>query len=145
MVSPEEIISYTAGSSTGMSSGRMSTPSRCIMSRVSRITVSVRRPRKSIFSRPSRSMVPMGYWVVMTSSLRCRGTYSITGLPVISTPAAWVEAWRGMPSRVMAMSIRRLTSGFSSYMLCSKGEMRRAFSSVMPRSKGTALATASVS
>ena len=62
------------------------------MSSVSRMTVRVRRPRKSIFRRPSRSSVPMGYWVVMTLSLVCKGTYSVTGLAVMSTPAAWVLA-----------------------------------------------------
>ena len=37
------------------------------------ITFSVRRPRKSIFKRPSASTVPMGNWVVITSSLVCSG------------------------------------------------------------------------
>ncbi len=144
-VSPLEIISYTAGSSRGISSGFISMPCIRSISSVSRMTVSVRRPRKSIFNRPSRSMVPIGYCVVMTSSLRCRGTYSVTGLPVISTPAAWVEAWRGIPSSVMAVSISRCTSGCSSYIVRSMGESVSAFSSVMPRSNGTAFATASVS
>ena len=144
-VSPAEIISYTAGSSRGMSSGFMSMPCSRSISSVSRMTVSVRKPRKSIFSKPRRSIVPIGYCVVMTSSLRCKGTYSITGLPVISTPAAWVEAWRGIPSSVMAVSISRCTSGCSSYMVLRSGESVSAFSSVMPRSKGIAFATASVS
>ena len=40
----------------------------------SRITVRLRRPKKSIFSRPSSSMVVMVYWVTMVSSFRDRGT-----------------------------------------------------------------------
>ena len=144
-VSPRLIISYTLASSSGISSGFISTPASRIMSSVSRITVSVRSPRKSIFSRPSRSIVPIGYWVVITSSFRCSGTYSITGFPVISTPAAWVEAWRGMPSRVIAVSISSFTFGSSSYICRRDGERFSAFSSVIPRSIGTALATASVS
>ena len=73
-VSPWEIISYTAGSSMGMSWGVRLTPRFFSRSRVSRMTVRVRRPRKSILSRPSFSMLPIGYWVVMTPSLVCRGT-----------------------------------------------------------------------
>ena len=90
-------------------------------------------------------MVPMGYWVVITSSFRCSGTYSITGLPVIRTPAAWVDACRGMPSSVIAVSISSFTRGCSSYICRRDGERFSAFSSVIPRSMGTALATASVS
>ena len=46
----------------------------------------------------------MGYWVVMTLSLVCKGTYSVTGLAVMSTPAAWVLAWRGIPSNKREVS-----------------------------------------
>ena len=144
-VSPWEIISYTEGSSSGISSAFMSMPASRIMSSVSRITVRVLSPRKSIFSRPSLSMVPIGYWVVMTSSLRCSGTYSTTGFPVISTPAAWVEACLGMPSSVRAVSISCFTRGCSSYICLSMGEIVSALVSVIPRSNGIALATASVS
>ena len=67
--------------------------------------VRFRRPRKSIFSRPSSSRVVMIYWVTGTPSLVARGTYSYTGLLVMTTPAAWVEAFRGIPSRAMAVSM----------------------------------------
>ena len=40
----------------------------------SSMTVRLRRPRKSIFSNPSSSMVVMVYWVTMVSSFRDRGT-----------------------------------------------------------------------
>ena len=39
-------------------------------------TVRLRRPRKSIFSRPSSSSVTIVYWQTMDSSFRARGTYS---------------------------------------------------------------------
>ena len=59
----------------GISSGRISAlPSARIISRLSPITLSVRRPRKSIFKRPNDSSVVMGNWVVITASLVCRGT-----------------------------------------------------------------------
>ena len=128
-----------------MSSGFKWTPRWAIMSRVSRITVRVRRPRKSIFKRPSFSMMPMGNWVVITSSFFCRGTYLTAGSRVISTPAAWVEAWRGMPSSVRAVSIRRFTRSSVSYMSRSSLFWSMAFSSVMSRAMGTALATVSTS
>ena len=74
-VSPREIIAYTPGSSMGMSSGFMSGPPFSFtISSASPMTFSVRSPRKSIFKRPSASSVPMGNWVVITSSLVCSGT-----------------------------------------------------------------------
>ena len=105
------------------------------------MTVSVLRPRKSIFNRPSRSSVPMGYWVVMTSSLSCNGTYSVTGLAVMSTPAACVLAWRGMPSRVSDVSSSRRTCGSLSESCRSWGLISIALVSVMSSAKGMALAT----
>ena len=48
----------------------------------------------------------MVYWVTTLSSFLARGTYSYTGRWVMTTPAAWVEAWRGMPSRARAVSMR---------------------------------------
>ena len=74
-VSPSEIILYTPGSSRGMSSLlKGSAPASTAMAIESMMTLSVRRPRKSIFRSPSASSVPMGNWVVTTSSLVCRGT-----------------------------------------------------------------------
>ena len=53
------------------------------------ITVSVVRPRKSIFSRPIFSIDFMSYAVTMASSLvRVTGTSSVSGLGAITTPAA---------------------------------------------------------
>ena len=66
------------------------------------ITVSVRSPRKSILRRPIFSTAPMSYWVVTSSLCRlvaaARSRRARVG--VMTTPAAWVEAWRDSPSRV---------------------------------------------
>ena len=114
-VSPSEIILYTPSSSMGMSSLSQTVPPPArTISMVSMMTFSVRSPRKSIFRRPSASTVVMGNCVVITSSLVCSGQYSTTGSAVISTPAAWVDALRGMPSSLRAMSMsRRTASSFS--------------------------------
>ena len=55
------------------------------------------KAQKSIFTSPSSSRVFMGNWVEIRSSLRYRGTVC-DGAVEITTPAAWVDAWRGMPS-----------------------------------------------
>ncbi len=60
-------------------------------------TVRFLSPRKSILRRPSSSSVVIWYWHTTDSSFFASGTYSYTGFSVITTPAAWVEAWRGMP------------------------------------------------
>ncbi len=84
------------------------------MSCAFRMTERFRRPRKSIFSRPSSSSVVMVYCVTTESPFLASGTYSATGLSVMTTPAAWVEALRGMPSNCFAMSIRLWTCGSES-------------------------------
>ena len=66
--------------------------------------VNVRRPKKSIFKRPSSSKVVMGNWVTSTPSLLCRGTTVSRGTPEMTTPAAWVELCRGSPSSFMDRS-----------------------------------------
>ena len=73
-VSPSEIMAYTPASSKGMSSVLIFGPPPCSTSAsVSMMTFSVRRPRKSIFNRPSASTSPIGNWVVITSSFICSG------------------------------------------------------------------------
>src|ERR671932_1267076 len=55
-------------------------------------------PRKSILSRPILARLSALYWVIRLASLRevaWRGVYSVSGSRAITTPAAWVEAWRG--------------------------------------------------
>ena len=106
-------------------------------------TVRFRSPRKSIFRRPSSSRVVMTYWHTTASSFFARGTYSYTGRLVMTTPAAWVEAWRGIPSRALAVSMSFFTCSSVSY--CSRRglDRDRAEARVMCRELGTCLAMAS--
>ena len=48
-------------------------------------------------------------WVTGRPSLVDSGTYSVAGSRVMTTPAAWVEAWRGMPSTFSEVSISSCT------------------------------------
>ena len=145
---PSAIMWKLSASSSGMVSTRKpGSVSRTILAASSR-TVRFRRPRKSIFSRPSSSRVVIWYWVTTDSSLVARGTYSQTGFSVMTTPAACVEAWRGMPSSAIAVSSRRLTAGSCPAMSRRGLEIFSASSSVMfsaPGPFGICLATASVS
>ena len=108
-------------------------------------TVRFRRPRKSIFRSPRCSSVVIVYWVTMLSSFFASGTYSYTGRSVMTTPAAWVEAWRGMPSRAFAVSMSERSFSSPEYISRSCFESFIASSSVMPMAKGTCFATASQS
>ena len=54
----------------------------------------------------------MSNWVVMSAVLPLKsGTRSVSGCGEMTTPAAWVEAWRGVPSRRREMSSSSLTLG----------------------------------
>ena len=108
-------------------------------------TVRFRRPRKSIFSRPSSSSVTMVYCVTTLSSFLASGTYSYTGRSVITTPAACVLAWRGMPSMARAVSMSACMRSSEAYMSRSCLDSCKASPSVMPGAVGTCLATASQS
>ena len=80
----------------------------------SAITVSVRRPRKSIFSRPSSSRVVMVNCVVTEPSLPLdRGTKLSADSGQMTTPAACMEVCLGSPSRRLHMSIRWRTCSSS--------------------------------
>ena len=90
----------------------------------------------------------MGYWHTTDSSFFASGTYSYTGFSVMTTPAACVEAWRGIPSRARAVSMRRWSVSSLSYISRRGLESFNASSSVMfsaPGPDGTCFATASVS
>ena len=54
----------------------------------------------------------------------------------MTTPAAWVEAWRGIPSMLRAVSMSRLTWGSPSYMSRRGLETFSASSRVMWRAPG---------
>ena len=88
LVFPAVSMSNTAWSSSGMSSRRKSGRSFCTIFTASSSTVRFRRPRKSIFRRPSSSSVVITYWHTTDSSFLERGTYSYTGRRVMTTPAA---------------------------------------------------------
>ena len=76
------------------------------------ITSRLRRPRKSIFSRPSFSTSPIENCVTTSESAPfCwSGTYSISGRSPITTPAAWIESARTRPSSGFARSTISLTT-----------------------------------
>ena len=83
---------------------------RFTFSQASRTTVSVLRPRKSIFSRPASSSGPDSHWAMTLPSLSfVSGTISMSGRSPMTTPAAWVPVWRGMSS-----------SGGAYFMICSR-------------------------
>ena len=70
----------------------------------------------------------------------------MTGCAVITTPAAWVDVFRGIPSRRMAVSMSVFTRWSPSYISLSLGEIFIASASVRWSGMvGTSLATTSVS
>ena len=74
LVLPAVSISNTAGSSSGISESWKSGWYSWTIFTASSSTVRFRRPRKSIFSRPSSSRVVMTYWQTTVSSFLDRGT-----------------------------------------------------------------------
>ena len=77
------------------------------------ITSRLRRPRKSIFSRPSASTVFIENCVTTSWSAPfcCSGIVSISGSAPITTPAAWIESWRTRPSSGRARSMISFAAG----------------------------------
>ncbi len=71
-VSISKVALSSSGSFSTAKSGLVRRTRRCASSR----TVRFRRPRKSIFSRPSSSSVVIWYWVTTLSSFFDSGTYS---------------------------------------------------------------------
>ena len=110
--SPRASISYVFASSSGTFS--MSTPSTSATALS--ITSRLRRPRKSILSRPSASTSPIGNCVTTSwSAPFCwSGTYSVSGRSPITTAAAWIESARTRPSSGLARSTISFTSGSAS-------------------------------
>ena len=140
---PLDIISKVCGSDREIFSMEKSGWWRRIIFSASAMTVRLRSPKKSIFKSPSSSRVVMVYWVTIASSFLASGTYFSTESRAITTPAAWVEAWRGIPSIFKAWSISSLTCGSLSYMMRRSGERSSAFSMVICSSIGMAFATLS--
>ena len=97
---------------------------RSTMSSASSITSRLRRPRKSIFSRPISSMGFIEYWVTVRktrspsspvpASASWSGTMSVSGRSAITTAAAWIEELRTIPSRPAATSTICLAVGSAS-------------------------------
>jgi hypothetical protein len=98
-----------------------------MMSSAASITSRLRRPRKSIFSRPISSIGFMEYCVTVRyerspfspappvlSSASWSGTMSVSGRSAITTAAAWIEELRTIPSRPFAVSMMRRASGSES-------------------------------
>ena len=77
------------------------------------ITSRLRRPRKSIFSRPSASMSFIENCVTTSWSAPfcCSGTTLISGSAPITTPAAWIESARVSPSSGCASSMISFATG----------------------------------
>ena len=89
-------------------------------------------------------MVSISYWVMTASELTAMGTYEETVLSVMTTPAAWIEILRGMPSSARAVSISFSIFGEFSYMSLRSFDSI-APASVMPGPRGIRRATASTS
>ena len=136
-VSPFVRISQAALSSSGIASKSRSIPRFALMSfKASPITVNVRRPKKSIFKRPNSSILSLSYCVTKPSSLAfCTGTWSSRGSAEITTPAAWVDEFRAMPSSFLPKSNNSLTFGSASYKAFNSLPCK-ALSKVIPSSLG---------
>ena len=113
---PEPMSLKISGSSKGISSSLMSMPKFFLMFALAlEITVSVRRPKKSILSRPMSATVWPSYWVISTPPLVSSlvGTCSLTGSRQIRTAHACTPSPRVRPSIESAVSMmRRASSSF---------------------------------
>ena len=98
------------------------------------ITSRLRRPRKSIFSRPSASTFFIETWVTISWSAPfcCSGTTSISGWAPITTAAAWIESARVSPSSGRARSMISFATGSSLTAVASSPPGFIASSSVWP-------------
>ena len=97
----------------GISSGTTFVPKRASMLRQAReSTPRVRRPRKSIFSRPSSGVKCPSYWVMMPPPLvsRFMGTWSAMGSRQMMVAQACTPSPRTWPSMDFAASMTAFTS-----------------------------------
>ena len=106
------------------------------------ITSRLRRPRKSIFSRPSAETVFIENWVTTSwSGPFCwSGTTSISGSAPMTTPAAWIESWRMRPSSGFARSMISFAAGSVSYAFLRSEPGLRQSASVWPGPSGISFA-----
>ena len=113
---PEPMSSKILGSSKGISASLMSMPQVALMFFLAlEITVSVRRPRKSILSRPMSATMWPSYWVISTPPLVSSfvGTCSLTGSRQMRTAQACTPSPRVRPSMASAVSMTCFASGSS--------------------------------
>src|SRR5207237_689446 len=83
-----------AGSSSGSEPSSRSSPCRAWMSATASFTSeSVRRPRRSIFTRPRSSTSRLSSWTTLRSGIVARsiGTVSTSGSAVMSMPPLWID------------------------------------------------------
>ena len=109
IVSPFEKSLYTLESSSGIFSISISFSRSFKSFRVLSITVRLRKPRKSSLRRPNSSKPFISYWEVTSPcGERYKGTKSVKSPGAITTPAAWMDAWRFIPSNTFECSITSL-------------------------------------
>ena len=136
-VLPQDSSAKVCASSSGMApiENGSADPLRALIRRSAcAIMVRVLRPRKSNFTKPTFSTSPIGNCVT-TSSVSFaplnNGTWRVKGSCEITTPAAWVEAWRGEFSSARAVSKTVRTFGSLCTRSFSRGSASRASSKVM--------------
>ena len=137
VASPRASILYVFSSSSGIFSMSMPPTSSTALS----ITSRLRRPRKSIFSRPRSTTLPIETCVTTSWSAPfcCSGTTSISGRAPMTTPAAWIESCRTSPSSGFARSTISFATGSVSYAVFSSPDFRHS-ASVWPGPSGISLA-----
>ena len=136
--SPFASIAYVFLSSIGIAEmSRLSISSHALT-----ITSRLRRPRKSILSRPSDSMSFIENCVTTSWSAPfcCSGTTLISGSAPITTPAAWIESARVRPSSGSARSRISFATGSPSIALRSSPPGFRQSSSSCPGPSGISFA-----
>ena len=107
-------------------------------------------PRKSIFSKPMRATSSIGNCTIAPPSpfpleTLCSGTYLFSGSLEITTPAAWVLAWREMPSTLRARSYSLRITASSLYKAFNSAFCSIEFVSVTPGPNGISRTTRSTS
>ena len=115
LVSPEASSSKVLASLRGIRCRSREIPRFCWMVLVALSKmVRLESPRKSIFNSPRRAIFSMWYWVMTACPFPlptvCSGTYLVNGSCDMTTPAAWVLAWRILPSSFLDESIKFCTA-----------------------------------
>ncbi|OQB92819.1 MAG: hypothetical protein BWX86_01762 [Verrucomicrobia bacterium ADurb.Bin122] len=145
-VLPELSNLYVAGSSMEIfSMSKSGFAVRRTFFTASSMTVSVFRPRKSIFSRPSLPTEPMSNCTVTSPSCEVSGTKSSSGWSVMMMPAACLPVLRTRPSMMRPHSKIFLAMGLRSHSARSSADFSMALASVMSSSSGIIFAMRSAS